>query len=123
MSKYVSENAIDELVEIGSKILYKAELDLQKKKVHDVARLYALVRRESEKIEDEARMLRLEGKLDETVYKQLSKGYDLLGKDILEIAKSYWLIGDVMVLSRSLIKTIDRHWGSVAEYARKEITS
>jgi hypothetical protein len=88
MSRYLSDHAIAELADIGSKILQRVDYDLKRKRVFEAARAYALVKRESEKIEEEAKRLKLEGRLDEEVYRQLACGYESLGKGIMEIAKS-----------------------------------
>jgi hypothetical protein len=120
MTEYNPSHALDELGELGTKVLSYAELLVKKKKVVEVAKMYALVKRESEKVESEARKMRLTGTLDVEVYKNLTSGYDTLGRSILEIAKSQWLVGDVHVLSRCYYKTIDKQWSSLAEYVRSE---
>ena|ERR1051326_370764 len=116
MSKKVSEDAIAKLANLGSKILYKAQLEIGNKRVIEFAKLYAVVRRGSEKLEDEELKPRLTGELNQWVNEQLSCGHDALGKGTLEIAKSMWLIGDVYVMGHSCRKSIDKKCGSLAEY-------
>jgi hypothetical protein len=120
MADYSTQDALEELHEVGIKILAKAERDVQKTKVVELAKMYALVRRESERLEEEARKLRLSGDLDREVYSELAHGYESLGRGILEIAKSRWLTADVYVLSKGLRGSVEKQWSSLAEYAQSE---
>jgi hypothetical protein len=121
MTDYSTQDAVKELHDIGVKLLAKAERDVSGKKVMELARMYALVMREYELVEAEARRMRLAGDLDPELYKTISEGYDSLGRGIMEIAKSKWLAGDVYVLSKSLRPSIYRRWSSLTEYVRKEV--
>ena len=120
MSDYSTQDAIEELREVGLRILAKAERDASKMKVVELAKMYALVKRESERIEEEAARLRLAGSLDRGVYSHLARGYESLGNGILEIAKSKWLTADVYILSRSLRSSVEKKWSSLAQYAETE---
>jgi hypothetical protein len=121
MTDYSSKDAIDELLTLGVNLLFKAERDVKKKRVTEVATMYVLVRREGRRVEEEATRLKLEGELDSEVYEKLADGYDSLGKVIMEIAKSEWLAADVYVLSRGLKNSVEKRWSSLAEYARSEL--
>ena len=120
MPKYRKQDAAEELRELGVKLLAKAQRDASERKVVELAKMYAVVRRESEKLEDSARMLRLLGTLEPSTYKQLAEGYDALGKGILEIAKSQWLTGDVYILGNTMKNSVGKKWSSLAEYIRSE---
>ena len=116
MSGYRIKDALRELEQIGQAVLSRAEDNLKKKKVFEVARIYALVERETEKIEDEARSLMLAGKLNYEVYRQLVDGYSSLSNGIMEMAKAYRVAGDVVVLGKNMRHSVDRQWGSLAQY-------
>lgn len=119
MSGHSINDALRELEQVGQAALSRAESNLKKKKVFEVARIYALVERESEKIEDEARKLMLAGKLHYETYQQLVEGYSSLSKGIMEMAKAYRVAGDVAVLGRNMKHSVDRQWGSLAQYLRE----
>jgi len=119
MSGYRIKDALRELEQIGQAVLSRAEDNLKKKKVFEVARIYALVERETEKIEDEARSLMLAGKLNYEVYRQLVDGYSSLSNGIMEMAKAYRVAGDVVVLGKNMRHSVDRQWGSLAQYLRE----
>ncbi len=89
MSGYSFNNALRELELIGEAVLCRAEANLKKKKVFEVARIYAQVERESEKIGDEARRLTLAGRLNYETYRQLVDGYSSLSNGIMDMTKAY----------------------------------
>lgn len=119
MPGFSINDALRELEQVGQAVLSKAEDNLKKKKVFEVARIYALVERESEKIEDEARRLTLAGRLNYEAYCQLVEGYRSLSNWIMEMARAYRVAGDVAVLGKNMKHSVDRQWSSVAQYLRE----
>ena len=116
MTDYPSNRALEELKITGERILAKTEADLKNRRIFEVARVYALVNRESEKLDEEARTLKLVGKLDHDIYRQLVEGYASLSCGIFEQAKAHRVAADVKVLSRNLKHSIDSNYSSLAQY-------
>jgi hypothetical protein len=117
MSKYVTENALQELDNVEETILQKVEEHLEKSEALEVAKILTLVSRESYRIDEEARRLRLTGELDLDIYNILSKGYHGIATRIMQISYEYKLAHEVSALHKGMkfSRDMDTY---LAEYVR-----
>ncbi len=117
MSKYTTENSKQELEEVETILMPKVEQYLEKSEPLEVAKILTLVSRESYRIDEEARTLKLTGQLDTDIYNVLSKGYHEIASRIMQVSYEYKLAHEVSVLHKSMkfSKEIDTY---LAEYLR-----
>ncbi len=120
MSKYTTENALQELDNAETVILQKIEQYLEKSDALEVAKILTLVGRESYHIDEEARRLKLTGQLDPDIYNVLSKGYHEIASRIMQLSYEYKLAHEVSVLHKGMkfSKELDTY---LAEYLRSVV--
>jgi hypothetical protein len=90
-----SKDALNELKELESKLLSRAERLLKEKNVDKVAGILMSIDNEIYETEREARRLRLMGRLDYEVYRTLIDGYVDLQRQIIELSEKHGLEKDV----------------------------
>jgi len=98
-------------------ILIRAQ-ELFNKGEREVAKILTLVSRESYKIDEEARRLKLTGELDLNIYSVLSKGYHEIANRIMELSYEYKLAHEVSALHKSMRFAKDAVETYLAEYLR-----
>lgn len=118
MSKYVTENALHELDKTETVLLQKAEEYLEQSNALEVAKILTLVSRESYKVDEEARRLKLAGELDLDIYNVLSRGYHEIANRIIELSYEYKLAHEVSALHKSMRFAKDAVETYLAEYLR-----
>ncbi len=120
MPKYTTENALQELDNAEAIILQKVEQYLEKSNALEVAKILTLLGRESYRIDEEARRLKLTGQLDLDIYNVLSKGYHDIANRIMQVSYDYNLAHEVSALHKSIkfSKDIDTY---IAEYLRSAV--
>lgn len=121
MSKYTTENALQELDKTETVLLQKAEEYLEQSNAVEVAKILTLVSRESYRIDEEARRLKLTGELDLDVYNILSKGYHDVASRIMELSYEYKLAHEVSTLHKSMRFARDSVDTYLAEYLRSVV--
>ncbi len=117
ISKYTADNALKELDSAEAIIMQKAEQHLEKSDALEVAKILTLVSRESYRIDEEARRLKLTGQLDLDVYNILSKGYHNIASRVIQLSYEYKLAHEVSTLHKGMkfSREMDMY---LAEYLR-----
>ena len=102
VTKYSSENAVEELHELERKMVPFIEKYLESNQTMEVAKALVIVNKELYRIEEEARRLRLTGELDPEIYRTLTRGYRGLAYKIMNLAQDYKIAHEVSVLQKAL---------------------
>ncbi len=118
MPKYTTENALQEVDKAETVLLQKAEEYLEKSNALEVAKILTLVSRESYRIDEEARRLKLTGELDLDIYNVLSKGYHDIADSIMRLSYEYELAHEVVPLHKSMKFSKESVDTYLAEYLR-----
>jgi len=95
LARYSSKDALNELKELESMILPRAEKLLKDSNAKGVAGILISIDNELYRTEREAMILRLKGELDYEVYRTLIEGYVELQRQIIELSEKHGLEKDV----------------------------
>ena len=98
MGRYTVDDALREMNELRGKLLSRVERLVEKRDADGLARILVALNLEVERIESEARRLRLKGELDVEVYRALISGYTKLADSIWQYATKNGLGDDVRLL-------------------------
>lgn len=89
MAHYTTEEALNELDDIGLGLVKKVQDYLKAGDVVNATKGLVALRREMYKLDEDARKLRLSGQLESEVYRTLSVGYRQIAKMVFEAASDY----------------------------------
>ncbi len=119
-SRYGPDEAIKEYDSISTELMQRAEYYLERSNSFEVAKLYALVRKESYKIDEDARKLKLARKLDTKMYDVISNSCQDIGERIMELAREYSLGNRVYEVYEAIRFGSEISSTYLAEYLRND---
>ena len=118
--KYNVQTAMQEFDRLSEKVMQKVEFHLERSNSFEVAKIYSLVKNELYKTGEDARSLKLAGKLDVEMYDVMSNSCIDIGKQIILLSHEYSLgnkVCEIYNVIRSSNKITSTY---LAEYMRTD---
>ena len=118
--KYNVQTAMQEYALLSEKVMQKVEFHLERDNSFEVAKIYSLVQNELYKTDEDARKMKLTGKLVPEMYDVMSNGCIDIGKQIILLSHEYSLgnkVYEIYNVIRSSNKITSTY---LAEYMRTD---
>ncbi|NIP61271.1 MAG: hypothetical protein GWN01_10205 [Nitrosopumilaceae archaeon] len=105
---------------MSTEIMQRAEYYLERSNSFEVAKIYALVRKELYKIDEDARKLKLTRELDPEMYDVMSSSCRDMGERVMDLAREYSLRNKVFEVYNAIRFSNEVNSTYLVEYLRSD---